>query len=290
MSIVSNAEINSRAYAFVYPIRGPEHLPPDFPVDLDPARLVSGIFLPQEQSGWFHRPSYPAHVLCLMPDELFSVAHPLSGEQVVRLSLRDIVAIESSRIMLDGRLTIYTLGSGHLWRYNTRDARHVDEFLFDLRRATMLEPEAMRRCEMLIFGEPLDLKFTMTESRELDPGERRLARIFIAPKLEERRSWVFGTDSWTPGEYLAMTSRRILWISDRGNDVPHCRTTTTYAAADRISDIGVTYHEERCVLNISLSSHVRWRIPVAQHLHEEAASFVDCVRTLRSWHKAESQS
>lgn len=282
--MLSNPEVDSRRYAFIFPVRGREHLPADFPVRVDFERVVSGVFLPQEQCDWFQKPRYPAHILLLLPDELRAIAHPASGEQEVRIPLRDVLAIESTHILLDGRLTVYTSDCVHTWRYNTRDERHVDELLFHLRRATMAgETPLTRSSKVLTFGEPLDLKFAGAESRELDPDERLLARIFVAPRLEVRKNWVFKTESWTPGEYLALTSRRVLWITDQCNDFrSQCGSTARYAALQYLFGIRVTHHGQQFGLNVSLCGRLHWQVTLGRNLHDEAESFVECTRGLRS--------
>ena len=289
--MLSHADIDSRRYAFIFPVRGREHLPADFPVSVNFERVVSGVFLPQEQCDWFQKPRYPARILLLVADELVAVPHPASGEQEVRIALRDVLAIESTRILLDGRLTVYTSEGVHTWRYNTRDERHVDEFLFQLRREIMAEERrSTRSSKASTFGEALDMKFAAAESRELDPDEQLLARIFVAPRLAVQKNWVFKTESWTPGEYLALTSRRVLWITDQCNDFrSQCGSTASYAALHYLSGIRVTHHEQQCGLSVSLCGRLHWQVTLGRGFEDEAEVFVECVRSLRSWSKAETR-
>jgi hypothetical protein len=290
MAMLSHAEIDSRRYAFIFPVRGREHLPADFPVRVNFERVIAGVFLPQEQCDWYQKPRYPARILLLLGDELLAITHPASGEQEVRIALRDVLAIESTRILLDGRLTVYTSECVHTWRYNTRDERHVNEFLFYLRRATMAEERPTRSSKVLIFGEPLDIKFAAAESRELDHDEQLLARIFVAPRLAVQKNWVFKTESWTPGEYLALTSRRVLWITDQCNDFrSQCGSTASYAALQYLFGIRVTHHGQQDGLNVSLCGRLHWQVTLAKGFDDEAESFVECVRSLRSWSESESR-
>ena len=290
MAMLSHAEVDSRRFAFIFPVRGREHLPADFPVRVDFERVISGVFLPQEQCDWFKKPRYPAYILLLLPDELLAIAHPASGEQGVTISLRDILAIESTHILLDGRLTLYTSERVHTWRYNTRDERHMDELLHHLRQATMVETRPAETSKALTFGEALGLKFAGAESRELDPEERLRARIFVAPKLVTGKNWVFKTEFWTPGEYLALTSRRVLWITDQCNDFrSRCGSTARYAALQYLFGIHVTHHGQQYGLNVSLCGRLHWQVTLGRNLHNEAESFVECTRDLRSWSKAESK-
>lgn len=276
MATVTNPEVDSRDYAFVYPIRGSGHLPSDFPVAVDFERVVSGIFLPQDQSGWFSKSRHPARILVLLPDVLVVATHPSSGEPEIRFRTGDIVAIESSRILLDGRLTVHTAASSHQWRYNTREVRHVDEFLLQLRQLTMPEQDAFPRVSGAVFGSPLDFKFAAAESSELDPGERVLVKFFSPPRELIDKRWFVETHSWQPGDYVALTSRRILWITDRSDGHRSAfGTISTYAALRHLSEIRLTHREGVCELAVSVEGHQDWCIPIPTELREQARSFVN---------------
>ena len=273
---LTNPEVDSRAYAFVYSIRGSEHLPSDFPVAADFERVVSGIFLPQDQSGWFSKSRYPARILVLLPDILVVATHPSSGEPEIRIRTGDIVAIESSRVLLDGRLTVHTAESSHQWRYNTRDGRHVDEFLLQLRQLIMPEQEGFKKISSFVFGSPLDFKFAAAESSELDPGERVLVKFFSPPRQLIDKHWFLETHSWEPGDYVGLTSRRILWITDRSDGHRSVYgTTSAYAALRHLSEISFTHCGGICELAVSLEGHQEWRIPIPAELHEQARSLVN---------------
>jgi hypothetical protein len=276
MATVTNPEVDSRAYAFVYPIRGSEHFPADFHVAVDFNRVVSAIFLPQDQSGWFSKSRYPARILVLLPDVLVVATHPSSGEPEIRVRTRDIVAIESSRILLDGRLTVHTVESSHQWRYNTRDSRHLDEFLLNLRQLTMPEQDAFPKVSGVVFGSSLDFKFAAAQSSELDPGERVLVKFFSPPRQLIDKRWFVETHSWQPGDYVGLTSRRILWITDRSDGHRSAfGTISTYAALRHLSEISLTHREGVCELAVSVEGHQDWRIPIPTELREQARSFVN---------------
>ncbi len=275
MATVTNPEVDSRVYAFVYLIRGSEHLPSDFPVAVDFDRAVSGVFLPQDQSGWFSKSRYPARILVLLPEVLVVATHPSSDESEIRIRTADILAIESSRILLDGRLTVHTAESSHQWRYNTRDGRHVDEFLLQLRQLTMSEQDGFQKTSRFVFGSPLDFKFAAAESSELDPGERVLVRFFSPPRQLIDKHWFVETHSWQPGDYVGLTSRRILWITDRSDGRRSVfGTISTYAALRHLSEISLTHREGVCELAVSVG-HQDWRVPIPTELREQARSFVN---------------
>jgi hypothetical protein len=243
-------------------------------VDFD--RVVSGIFLPQDQSGRFSKSRYPARILVLLPNVLVVATHPSSGEPEIRIRTDDIVAIESRRILLDGRLTVDTAESSHRWRYNTRDGRHLDEMLFHLRQLTMPEQDACQKVGSFVFGSPLDLKFAAAESSELDPGERVLVKFFSPPRQLIDKRWFLETHSWQSGDYVGLTSRRILWITDNTDRRRSLYgTTSTYAALRRLSEIRITHRDKVEELVVALKGQQSWRIRIPEELHEQARSFVN---------------
>jgi len=108
MATVTNPEVDSRVYAFVYLIRGSEHLPSDFPVAVDFDRAVSGVFLPQDQSGWFSKSRYPARILVLLPEVLVVATHPSSDESEIRIFRFDNPHV-------DGMLTMQVVKPNIVW-------------------------------------------------------------------------------------------------------------------------------------------------------------------------------
>lgn len=288
MATLTNPDVDSRAYAFVYPIRSHEHLPADFPVKANFNCLISGIFLPQEQCGRFNRPRYPAHVLLLLPNVLVDASHPSACVPQVRIPVSEILTIGSFRILLDGRLTVNTAGSTHQWRYNTREVRHIDEFLFHLREVVMPGEDNCPKPGAFVFGEHLDFKFANSEGSELEPGEQVLARFFSPPRLSRKKRWLFGVHVSQPADYLALTTRRILWITDR-NGVHRAEygTVSSYAPSKNLLAISVTDEHESCELVVGLNGGVRWAIPVPAALRPSAAAFVNQVRWLANCDRGE---
>jgi hypothetical protein len=182
---------------------------------------------------------------------------------------------------LDGRLTVHTAGSSHQWRYNTRDGRHIDQFLFHLRQLGMPVEDDRQKISAFVFGSPLDFKFAAAESSELDPGERVLVKFFSPPRQLIDKRWFFETHSWQPGDYVGLTSRRILWITDRSDGHRSVYgTISTYAALRHLSEISFTHREGICELTVSLEGRQDWRIPIPTELREQGRSFVNEVHWL----------
>jgi hypothetical protein len=291
MATLTNSEVDSRAYAFVYPIRGPEHLPADFWVQVEFHDLIFGIFLPQERCGWLNRPRYPARILLLLPNVLIAATHPSAGEAEVRIPISEILTIEVMRILLDGRLTVNTATSTHQWRYNTREGRHVDQFLFHLRQLVMPQDTNPRKARSVMCGSPLDLKFAAAETSELDPGEHLLVSFFCASRQSIVKHWFFDTQVSQPGDYVARTSRRLLWITDR-NDGHRAAygTISTHTSWNNLLGMTLAEREGALELTVQLRGGLRWRIPVHVDLRQAAAAFVNEVRWLDDGSNSERNS
>jgi hypothetical protein len=281
VATLTHPEVDSRAYAFVYPVRGREHLPADFLVDAEFDKVISGVFLPQEQCGRFNKPRYPAHILLLLPHVLIAATHPSAGVAEVRIPTSNILTIESFRILLDGRLTLSTARTSHQWRYNTREGRHLDGFLFQLRRLTMPGEDKPQKGSAFVFGAPLDLKFASAETSELDPGERVLATFFSPPRRLVRKGWLFATHVWQPGDYIALTSRRILWITDRDDGRrAEYGTISRYASIRNLLGLELSSRDDTSELTVQLSASLCWPIPVPADLRTQAVAFVNEVHWL----------
>jgi hypothetical protein len=281
MATLTHPEVDSRAYAFVYPIRSHQHLPADFPVEAKFSHLISGIFLPQEQCGRFNRPRYPAHILLLFRDVLIGATHPSARVPEVRIPISEILAIESFRILLDGKLAVSAARSRHQWRYNTREERHVGEFLFHLREVVMPERGDRQKTSAFVFGSQLDFKFAGLESSELDPGERVLARFFSPPRQSVRKRWLFGVHVSHPGDYLALTTRRIIWITDRSGDHrAEYGAVSTYASSMNLLGLSVRSDDQNHELTVELKGGLRWTMPTPAELRSRAEAFVNEVNWL----------
>jgi hypothetical protein len=273
MTMVANSSVDSRAYAFVYRIRGAQDVPADFSLQADFRNLRSGVFLPQDQAGWLSKPRYPARVLLLFSDCIVIASHLSAAESEIRLPLGEVLAIESSKMLLDGRVTFHVPGSRYTCRYNTRDARHVDDFLFYLREA-LLREKTSSSTGLCCFGDSLDLKFATAESRELDGREQLLLRFFTLPEHSVGKHWVFRREHWKPGDYIGVTTRRLLWISDGDNGTrdPY-GTVSRYAPLSRLVSTIVNRHEPGCELVMVIGNDLLWRVPVPADLHGEVESF-----------------
>jgi hypothetical protein len=136
-------------------------------------------------------------------------------------------------------------------------------------------------CGQFGFGEPLDLKFRNAEYFELDAGERVLFRFFSPATKKIRRHWIFRWESWVPGDLVALTNRRVLWITDRVQERYAAYGTVTRSAPVRaLAQLTCRPTAEDCALSVAFSSDASWRIPLPLEVQAEARRFAEECRSV----------
>jgi len=128
------------------------------------------------------------------------------------------------------------------------------------------------------FGEPLDLKFCNAEYFELDPGERVLFRFFSPATKKIRRHWMFRWESRAPGDLVALTNRRVLWITDRVQERHAAYGTVTRSAPVRsLAQLTCQRTAEDRALSVKFSSEASWSIALPPERQAEAHRFAQAV-------------
>jgi hypothetical protein len=174
-----------------------------------------GIFLPRDDPDWFGRFKFPPRLLVLGADSILVLTHPNCGGGSVRIPLAELAFYEVGHIFLIGRLQFTTAASEVLLPYNARSDRHITEFLDVLAQAYLPGERDRGSCEISAYGEPLDIKFRNHLQTALKEGERIHAQWF-SPSAQVWRRWgPFRVPSQVPGDLVALTDRKILWITDR---------------------------------------------------------------------------
>jgi hypothetical protein len=278
-------------YRQAYLIGRQEHLPTDFPLAVDFEQVVSGMFVPARAYGRLIGPRSPACIVLLLPTMLLVSVHPREGGTRKIIPLHEILAIESRQVFPEGRITIRTANSVHEWPYDLHAEGYVTEFMYQLRQAVLSDEETQRSPDRSIFGEPLNHRFGCAESDSLDRGEPLIARFFSAPSITIRKRWLFKIKLPVPGEYLAVTSRRVVWITNRVDGI-HQATgiMSSYAPLRHFVGIGLHCQEKTCEMNLAFYGGICWRVPIQPDLHDEAKSFVKQARRLLVWHEAEKRA
>ena len=250
--------VDSRQYRFAFQIEALSQVPSDFVLPFDPGAFDAGVFLPRDDADWLGRRRHPARVLLVSDSEAVVVSHSGTADQTVdqavRVPLDAIECIEWGRILLTGWVVLTWNGGQVRLPYNTRARGPVEKCIRTLEDRWLPAP-ARETLFAGAFGEPLDLKFEYARSADLLTGEAPLAQFFQPPPA---------------GDLVLVTSRRLLWITERHKGRYERYGTVSHSA--RRSSIT----EVRCIragredrLEIAFRSGDAWHIP----LREEAQSF-----------------
>ncbi len=227
------------------------------------AGFDTGLFLPRGDRDWFGRPLYPPRILLLKGGTLYIVSHPSTGEPPRQCAMEQISSVESGHMLLKGWLRFKGSGFDYTVRYNTRGFRPVFQFMHRFRDellGTPLRPDA----STLPFEAGLDVKFANALALELDSGETVLMRAFQPPGEVASRSWLFPRHHWISGDLLALTSRRLLWITDRERgSCSRYGSVASYAPFDAVLGFGLTSSQGGEILQVELNEGSAWQIPIA---------------------------
>jgi hypothetical protein len=281
MSSAKTLATDSRRYIFSYAIRSPEDVPADFPTPSEPGFRI-GVFLPRDDPDWFGRSRFPPRVAVLGADSIVVQTHPACGGSSVRIRLADLAFYEVGRILLIGWLRFVAAASEILLPYNTRADRPITEFLEALAQAYLPGSQDPRRGEdggerggeeMVALGPPLDIKFHNHLLAALREGERLHVRWFSPPRQTAPRWGPLRIRTQIAGDLLALTDKRILWITDRRDGRYERYGSITRTGRLRgIETVGCERDRDEGELMIAFGEGAHWRIPVGRDRIEAAQS------------------
>ena len=256
--------IDSRDYIVAFELRSIDDCPPDFELPSSVAGFETGLFLPRGDRDWFGRLSYPPRILLLKGGTLHIFSHPSTGEPPRRGAMEQITSVESGHMLLKGWLRFAGAGFDHTVRYNTRGFRSVFRFMRRF-RDELLRGGLPLASSPVSFGEGLDVKFANALALELDSGESVLLRAFQPPSEVISRNWLRPRHHWIPGDLLALTSRRLLWITDRERG-SHSRygSIASYAPFDAVLGIDLPSGRGGHILRVGLNAGSAWQVPIAR--------------------------
>jgi hypothetical protein len=84
------------------------------------------------------------------------------------------------------------------------------------------------------------IKFANALAAELDSAETLLMKVFQPPEVRPGR-WLLSRRRMIAGDLLALTDRRVLWITDRDRgSYSRFGSIASYAPFDAVASIGVT--------------------------------------------------
>jgi len=109
-------------------------------------------------------------------------------------------------------------------------------------------------------GAQLDIKFANALEAELDPAETVCLQVFQPPEELPAARWWLPRHRRLPGDLLALTDRRLLWITDRENGFrSRYGSIAQYAPLHAVSHIALAPD----ILQVDLNGSTAWRVPVA---------------------------
>jgi hypothetical protein len=261
---------DSRQYIVAFELRSIGDGPPDFEMPASLAGFDTGLFLPRDDPDWFGRSSYPPRILLLKNGELHVVCHPSTGAPDRRWALEQISTVESGHMLLKGWLRFTGSGFDYTVRYNTRGFRSILRFMHRLRGQLLgdVQPPVTAGPQL---GPGLDIKFANALAQELDLGETVLMQAFQPPRELRSGTWLLPYRRWLAGDLLALTGRRLLWITDREKEshAPY-GSIASYAPHDAVRSIGLAEGRHGPILQVDLNSGSTWQVPIAA----EAAALV----------------
>lgn len=263
--------IDSRDYIVAFELRSIDDCPPDFELPPSMAGFDIGLFLPRGDRDWIGRPIYPPRVLLLKDGTLHIVAHPSTREPPRQCAVDQIDSVESGNMLLKGWLRFVGSGFDYNVRYNTRGFPAVLRFMRCLQEKLLPGGSQRGRSEANP-GAGLDIKFGNALSLELDSGEAVLIQVFQPPREVRSRRWLLPRRHWIAGDLLALTGRRLLWITDcEGGSYSRYGSIASYAPLAAVRSIGLASRRGGNVLQVDLKSGLAWRIPIAAESRQNFA-------------------
>lgn len=274
--MATNAQVDSRAYAFAYVIRKLGDFPADFQVPQADRGFITGLFLPQESPGVFSQSAYPAQILVLFADAILVAVHPSARQGGYWIAIANLVWMESKRYLLDGGLRLQTRESCHSFGFNARDSAAVDEFLNLVRAKAMPRTGKAKAAAAAAYGAPLDLKFSQAERTNLEPGEQLLLRFFSPPVQQSTSRLLFHKVEWIAADYVAFTNRRIFWLTDRNGALRELYGIALFeSSAQRVSRLAVTPDGDGGRMEVVFAPGLHWQLPVGINWLEDSRRFVE---------------
>jgi hypothetical protein len=279
MSLASG--VDSRRYVFSFPIEGRSQVPADFVLPSDFGAFDAGVFLPRDDADWLGRRRYLARILLVSDREAIVMPHPAADEQPVRVALDRIERIEWVRILLAGWIVLTWDGGQIQLPYNTRARGPVEKCMTTLKNRWLPAAPTRQTPSAGAFGEPLDLKFEYARSAELLAGETPSAQFFQpAVRRLRRRLWFRRNDSLA-GDLVLVTSRRLVWITERHKGSYERYGTVSHSARlPSIAGVRCVRTERGGGLEIVFRSGDPWHVPLREEQKEQARKFAAALGSL----------
>jgi hypothetical protein len=225
------------------------------------------------------RRAYPARILLLTPDALWVIPHSRAKEQKLLTPLRDLESLECGRILLLGWIRLRWGDVQQVLPYNRRCALTVEKFLTKLKDCWLTHEAEVELPSPSGYGAALKEKFEYAQGTDMiDDDERPLIRFFH-PSIRRVRRRFFRYETWSAGDLILLSRRRVLWITERrrGAYEPY-GTISRSAPLDALLDVGCCSIHQEPHIEVLLRSGEVWRFPVNEGYKSDAQSFADVIR------------
>jgi hypothetical protein len=274
--------MDSRDYVFAFPIDGAAGVPADFEPPPGVNDLLAGLFLPQSEPDSLGRRAYPARILLLTPDGLWVVPHPRAMEQRFFVLLGDLEALECGRFLLLGWIGFRCEDGEQVLRYNRRCSDTVEKFLTRLKACWLSQQVGQTAPELALrgdYGAALNVKFKYAlETERIGDEEPPLIRLFL-PSVRRFRRRVFRHETWSGGDLILLSQRRVLWITERRGTVCEPYGTISYSAPlAALVEAGYYSAAHEPQLRVCLRSGQIWRLPLDNGNEPDAQSFAAAIQ------------
>ncbi len=268
------ADADSRDYVIAYEIHSNDDLPPDFCASSTLNGFDAAVFLPRGDPHVFGGASHPPRLLALTADRFAIVPHPSAKEKAQFLDLRRLCFVESGHLLLRGWLRFTGQDIDRTLFYNRRDAGPVEAFLGKIRAIFLSTSRGSIGSERIDLGDPLDFKFRHALKNELASGETVRAVLFRPLREVESKMLLRRRRRW-PADLIALTSTRLLWITDlHGSGHAYYGSIARYAAVPNIARMERAREGTKRSLRVDFHcSPQHWAIPLAEEHFESAAWF-----------------
>lgn len=259
-----NEPVSSTQYRFSYQIRSAKDLPADFHLPEQNLAFEIGIFVPQDRSPDPRKGNaHPARIFLLQKECLTVYAHPTANQAAVHIDVHDLKMVELGRFLLLGWVKLSTSLTNHTFFFNSESGHTVDHLLREIRRTWLPINASMEFSldESPATAAVLTFKFQKRLDRELDIDETVRKTWFMPPEKIRQRKNLFRKVVHIPGDLLAITSRRVLWITDRergGETRELYGSIARYAPLSQVKRISLDIQK----LQVKFQVVPSWSIPV----------------------------
>jgi hypothetical protein len=267
---------DSSCFASVFPLWDAGDVPRDFHLAGDLIRFSFGVFLPLFETGP-GRLAHPPTAILLHPTQLV-IATRDARHRIIPLS--NLQYVEYGHFLSQGWIGLVSNGRMNRFPFNTIKRYAVDELM--RRLTTAWAPQNYSR-QPPRMGPTVDLdpKFCYAEADALGPGETLLARFFSRTQMSPSRILDGHPPHRNAGDYLALTSRRLLWITERNRGCyePY-GSILRFAPLRSLTDVFVHSSGRNTGLFCRLESGTLWYIPLEAQGIDYGYRFADQVRQI----------